>query len=176
MLLADQDGLYDPTDHNDRLLLGLHGDHERGGAARSCGPDVPGQAEQGPPRRAVPRTSPIGYVRSPRAAVDLDPDEQVRDVVRLIFDKFDELGTASACSATWSATASAWASARTPAPTGADWSGGGRTGRRLSATCCTTRATPGPTGSATGRPTRGGGPGRPATGTRGPCRRRSAWC
>ena len=24
-LLADQDGLYDPTDHNDRLLLGLHG-------------------------------------------------------------------------------------------------------------------------------------------------------
>ena len=22
-LLADQDGLYDPTDHNDRLLLGL---------------------------------------------------------------------------------------------------------------------------------------------------------
>src|SRR6185312_9758354 len=24
-LLADQDGLYDPTDHNDRLLLGLKG-------------------------------------------------------------------------------------------------------------------------------------------------------
>ena len=24
-LLADADGLYDPTDHNDRLLLGLHG-------------------------------------------------------------------------------------------------------------------------------------------------------
>ena len=24
-LLADQDGLYDPTDYNDRLLLGLHG-------------------------------------------------------------------------------------------------------------------------------------------------------
>jgi hypothetical protein len=23
-LLADQDGLYDPTDHNDRLLLGLN--------------------------------------------------------------------------------------------------------------------------------------------------------
>ena len=23
VLLADQDGLYDPTDHNDRLLLGL---------------------------------------------------------------------------------------------------------------------------------------------------------
>ena len=24
-LLADSDGVYDPTDHNDRLLLGLHG-------------------------------------------------------------------------------------------------------------------------------------------------------
>jgi hypothetical protein len=26
----------------------------------------------------------------------LDPDEQARDVVRLVFDKFDELGTVSA--------------------------------------------------------------------------------
>lgn len=25
VLLADADGLYDPTDHSDRLLLGLHG-------------------------------------------------------------------------------------------------------------------------------------------------------
>jgi hypothetical protein len=37
--------------------------------------------------------APIGFVRLPGAGMALDPDEQVRDVVRLIFDKFDELGT-----------------------------------------------------------------------------------
>src|SRR5207253_2080869 len=38
---------------------------------------------------------PTGYVRLPSGQVDLDPDEQVRTVVRLIFDKFEELGTAT---------------------------------------------------------------------------------
>ena len=39
---------------------------------------------------------PIGYVKTPAGGLALDPDEQVRAVVRLIFDKFDELGTAHA--------------------------------------------------------------------------------
>lgn len=39
--------------------------------------------------------APIGFVRVPGAGMTLDPDEQARDVVRLIFDKFDELGTVS---------------------------------------------------------------------------------
>ena len=53
VLLADADGVYDPTDHSDRLLLGPARDDERGGAPRPQAADVPGQAEQGPPRRAV---------------------------------------------------------------------------------------------------------------------------
>jgi hypothetical protein len=40
--------------------------------------------------------TPIGYVRLPSGGVDFDPDEQVRAVVRLIFDKFEELGSATA--------------------------------------------------------------------------------
>ena len=36
---------------------------------------------------------PCGYVKLPSGEVALDPDEQARDVVRLIFDKFDELGS-----------------------------------------------------------------------------------
>ncbi len=36
---------------------------------------------------------PCGYVKLPSGEVALDPDEQARDVVRSIFDKFDELGT-----------------------------------------------------------------------------------
>ena len=37
---------------------------------------------------------PAGYDRTTCGEVALDPDEQVRAVVRLIFDKFDELGSA----------------------------------------------------------------------------------
>ena len=40
--------------------------------------------------------APIGYVKTPAGGLALDPDEQVQAVVRLIFDKFDELGTAHA--------------------------------------------------------------------------------
>src|SRR3954468_1200791 len=36
---------------------------------------------------------PLGYVKLPSGEVALDPDEQAREVVRLIFDKFDELGS-----------------------------------------------------------------------------------
>jgi DNA invertase Pin-like site-specific DNA recombinase len=37
---------------------------------------------------------PLGYERRPSGEVVLDCDEQARGVIRLIFDKFDELGTA----------------------------------------------------------------------------------
>jgi hypothetical protein len=36
---------------------------------------------------------PIGYVKSPTGEVMQEPDEQARGIVRLVFDKFDELGT-----------------------------------------------------------------------------------
>ena len=36
---------------------------------------------------------PTGYIRLPADRIALDPDEQVQLVVRLIFDKFDELGS-----------------------------------------------------------------------------------
>ncbi len=39
---------------------------------------------------------PLGYVRRPSGEVALDPDEQAREVVRLIFRKFEELGTLNA--------------------------------------------------------------------------------
>lgn len=39
---------------------------------------------------------PSGYVRHPSCEVTFDPDEQVQQVIRLIFDKFEELGTLNA--------------------------------------------------------------------------------
>ncbi|QDV36289.1 recombinase family protein [Tautonia plasticadhaerens] len=38
---------------------------------------------------------PIGYVRSADGGAELDPDEQVRSFVRLVFDQFERIGSAS---------------------------------------------------------------------------------
>ena len=91
-LLADQDGLYDPTDYNDRLLLGLRGMmseaeihllqgrmHEALLNKWSCG--------------YVYMNPAGGYLKIPSAGFGLDPDEQARSVIRLIFDQFERQGS-----------------------------------------------------------------------------------
>ena len=94
-LLADQNGLYDPTDHNDRLLLGLSGIMSEAELHILRGRMLAG-ARNKARRGELFNHAPIGYARVPGGGLALDPDEQARDVVRLIFDKFDELGTVSA--------------------------------------------------------------------------------
>ncbi len=91
-LLADQDGVYDPTDSNDRLLLGLKGtmsEYELWTMRNRLDRGRIHKAERG---ELFPNV-PLGYVKLPSGEVALDPDEQAREVVQLIFDKFDELGT-----------------------------------------------------------------------------------
>jgi DNA invertase Pin-like site-specific DNA recombinase len=94
-LLGDPDGVYDPAEHNDRLLLGLKGTiseaelhliKQRMWSGRIA------KARRG--ELAVPL--PAGLVRRPSGEVTLDPDEQVRAVVRLVFDLFEQLGTVGA--------------------------------------------------------------------------------
>jgi DNA invertase Pin-like site-specific DNA recombinase len=94
-LLADADGVYDPNWYNDRLLLGLKGTmtevelhliKQRMASGRLA------KAARG--QLAVPL--PAGYVRRPCGEVAFDPDEQVRDVVRLVFALFEQLGTVHA--------------------------------------------------------------------------------
>jgi len=91
-LLGDPDGVYDPAEHNDRLLLGLKGTiseaelhliKQRMWSGRLA------KARRG--ELAVPL--PSGFVRRPSGEVALDPDEQAQAVVRLVFDLFDRLGT-----------------------------------------------------------------------------------
>lgn len=93
-LLADQDGLYDPGDYNDRLLLGLKGTMSEAELHILRGRMLAGRRNKAR-RGELFNHAPIGFVRLPGAGMALDPDEQVRDVVRLIFEKFDELGTVS---------------------------------------------------------------------------------
>jgi DNA invertase Pin-like site-specific DNA recombinase len=94
-LLGDPDGIYDPAEHNDRLLLGLKGTiseaelhliKQRMWSGRLA------KARRG--ELAVPL--PAGFVRRPSGEVALDPDEQVQAVVRLVFDLFERLGTVNA--------------------------------------------------------------------------------
>jgi DNA invertase Pin-like site-specific DNA recombinase len=91
-LLGDLDGVYDPAEHNDRLLLGLKGtisEAELHLIKQRMWTGRLAKARRG--ELAVPL--PAGFVRRPSGEVALDPDEQARAVVRLVFDLFDRLGT-----------------------------------------------------------------------------------
>ena len=92
VLLADPDGVYDPGFYNDRLLLGLKGTMSEAELYLIRQRMLSGKlakAERG--ELAIPL--PIGYVRRLSGEVILDPDEQARHVVRLIFGTFARLGT-----------------------------------------------------------------------------------
>ncbi len=91
-LLADEDGVYDANDPNDRLLLGLKGimsEMELHIMRNRLEHGRDNKAKRGEMFHAVP----MGYVILPTGEVDLDHDEQARGVVRLVFDKFEELGS-----------------------------------------------------------------------------------
>lgn len=91
-LLADQEGVYDANDPNDRLLLGLKGimsEMELQTMQNRLHQGRLNKAQRGEMFHRVP----TGYVLLPTGKVDFDPDEHVREVIRLIFDKFEEIGS-----------------------------------------------------------------------------------
>jgi DNA invertase Pin-like site-specific DNA recombinase len=91
-LLADADGVYDPVDYNDRLLLGLKGTMSEAELHLLKQRMLAGK--QAKARRGeLAIALPTGYVRRPSGEATLDPDEQVQTVVRLVFAKFAEFGT-----------------------------------------------------------------------------------
>jgi DNA invertase Pin-like site-specific DNA recombinase len=93
-LLADADGVYDPCDYNDRLLLGLKGTMSEAELHVLQSRLTAGQKNKA--RRGEFFTHPpIGYIRSNDKLV-LEPDEQARGVVQLIFEKFAQLGAVAA--------------------------------------------------------------------------------
>jgi DNA invertase Pin-like site-specific DNA recombinase len=92
-LVIDPDGTYDPRLVNDRLLLGLKGTmseyelsllRQRGIAARGS------KARRGELQFILPP----GYCWNEIGQIEMDPDERVGGVIRLLFDKFRELGSA----------------------------------------------------------------------------------
>jgi DNA invertase Pin-like site-specific DNA recombinase len=91
-LLGDYDGLYDPTDFNDRLLLGLKGIMSEAELHFLRARMHEGRLNKAR-RGELFNHPPTGYVREPGRGLALDPDEQARDVVRLVFDQFDRQGS-----------------------------------------------------------------------------------
>jgi DNA invertase Pin-like site-specific DNA recombinase len=92
-LVIDPDGAYDPRLVNDRLLLGLKGTmseyelsllRQRGIAARDS------KARRGEYRFMLPP----GFCWNEAGKIETDPDEHVVEMVRLVFAKFRELGSA----------------------------------------------------------------------------------
>jgi DNA invertase Pin-like site-specific DNA recombinase len=89
-VLADPDGVYDPGNYNDRLLLGLKGTMSEAELHIMNGRLAAGRMNKAR-RGELFNHAPIGYLRTVSGEMVLDPDEQVQWVVRMIFDKFQEL-------------------------------------------------------------------------------------
>lgn len=94
-VLADQDGLYDPRQYNDRLLLGLKGTISE--AELHIIQQRMSQGRLNKAKRGELFNHPsIGYIRTVTGEIDKDPDEHVQAVVHLIFDQFEQLGSINA--------------------------------------------------------------------------------
>lgn len=92
-LILDEDGVYDPTQFNDRLLLGLKGTMSEAELhvlrARMRGGLI-NKARRGELKTPLP----VGFVYGPGNRVLLDPDQQVQQAVRLLFASFRRTGSA----------------------------------------------------------------------------------
>src|SRR5271156_1922332 len=91
-VLADEDGLYDPRDPNDRLLLGLKGTMSEYELVTMHNRLEGGKLHKAQ-RCELILSVPCGYLKLPNGEAVLDPDEEARSIVQLVFDKFDELGS-----------------------------------------------------------------------------------
>ncbi len=87
-LIGDADGIYDPSLYNDRLLLGLKGTMSEAEIHILKARMLEGRrakAERGELVLGLPR----GYVLKPSGEVALDPDEEVQEIIRLVFALFE---------------------------------------------------------------------------------------
>ncbi|MGH7732728.1 MAG: recombinase family protein [Gemmatimonadales bacterium] len=94
-LICDEDGLYDPAEFNDRLLLGLKGTMSEAELhfirARLIGGQL-SKARRGELRIPLP----VGLVYDPAEHIVLDPDSGVQQAIRHVFTLFARTGSARA--------------------------------------------------------------------------------
>lgn len=92
-LLIDNDGIYDPRQLNDRLVLGMKGsmaEYELGLMRQRARQAFEDKIRRGHWMWEVP----VGYVRTDDDRVEKSPDLQVQQAITGVFHKFRELGSA----------------------------------------------------------------------------------
>jgi len=92
-LLIDPDGVYDPADVNDRVLLGFKGtmgEMELHVMAQRLQANKRAAAERGELRTPLP----VGYVHDDAGDVVIDPDAEVQAAIRDVFAAFAACGSA----------------------------------------------------------------------------------
>lgn len=92
-VIIDEDGIYNPAEFNDQLLLGLKGTMSQAELhflrARLQG-GKRNKAQKGELRAPLP----VGFVHDEEGGIVFDPDSQVQHVVRFLFDSFRQTGSA----------------------------------------------------------------------------------
>jgi DNA invertase Pin-like site-specific DNA recombinase len=92
-LIIDAEGVYDPRQLNDRLLLGLKGtmsEAELGWLRQRAHEARAAKARRGDLIIRLP----VGYAETRDGRIEKHPDQRVQAALRLVFDKFTELGSA----------------------------------------------------------------------------------
>jgi excisionase family DNA binding protein len=91
--VIDLEGVYDPCRPNDRLLLGMKGsisEFELGVMRARMFDALRAKARRGELRISVP----IGYIWHREIGLGFDPDLRLQEVIRLIFSRFRDQGSA----------------------------------------------------------------------------------
>jgi len=94
-LLIDEEGVYDPNLPNDQLMLGIRGlmgTSELDMLRRRMQVSREEKARRGELRFQAP----TGCVHDRRGKLRLDPDEEIQEAIRLLFEQFRRLGSAAA--------------------------------------------------------------------------------
>ena len=95
-LICDEDGLYDPRNFNDRLLLGIKGS-PLGAELHFIRARLRGGIISKARRGELITPLPVGLAYDAAGHVTLDPDTAVQGALRRLFTTFEATGSASAC-------------------------------------------------------------------------------
>jgi len=91
-LIVDEDGIYDATSPNDRLLLGMKGTMSEMELSTFRQRSIEAMKQKAR-RGELFLTVAVGYVKSGDDRIEKDADQRVRETVSLVFRKFFQFGS-----------------------------------------------------------------------------------
>ncbi len=92
-VLIDADGVYDPRDPNDRLLLGMKGQISEMELTNFRARAQAALAQKAARGELIYRAA-VGYIRTADGRLEKTPDQRIREAIELVFRKFGEIGSA----------------------------------------------------------------------------------